>query len=127
MKRQTKMSYCGSNRTSGQHRSFSKQHAARNSSNYFTPPTRNTSRLPTPEDFYEKEIDGFSVGSGGWASGCCPFHDDHNPSFAMNLDTGSYFCRSSSCGAKGGSLISFVCELYGLSRAEAQRFLENWA
>jgi len=29
----------------------------------------------------------------------CPFHEDHNPSFNVNADTGEYFCHG--CGKKG--------------------------
>lgn len=29
----------------------------------------------------------------------CPFHEDHNPSFNINADTGEYFCHG--CGKKG--------------------------
>ncbi len=80
--------------------------------------------LPSPADFYASEIEGFSEGNNGWASGCCPFHDDHNPSFAMNLESGGYKCLSSNCGGSGGSLVGFVCALHGLSARDAYRFLE---
>jgi hypothetical protein len=108
----------GCNRYLGQQRTFGKQAAINNYSSYKANP------LPTPEDFYEQEIEGFSVGSDSWASGCCPFHDDHNPSFAMNLESGGYFCRSSNCGAKGGNMVTFVCALHGLTPRDAYRFLE---
>jgi DNA primase len=38
--------------------------------------------------------------SESWVSACCPFHDDHNPSFAVHIDEGVYACQA--CGAKGG-------------------------
>jgi len=31
----------------------------------------------------------------------CPFHDDHNPSFSINLDNGLFTCGSARCGVKG--------------------------
>lgn len=37
----------------------------------------------------------------GWAKTCCPFHDDHSPSFTVNLDTGYFLCFSSNCGVHG--------------------------
>ena len=83
-----------------------------------------TAALPSAADFYAAEIEGFAEGNNGWANGCCPFHDDHNPSFAMNLASGGYKCLSSNCGASGGGLVSFVCARYGLSPPEAYRFLE---
>ena len=109
----------------GQQQNFARSIAQRNHNkpNSFAKPYRKAN-LPSPEAFYETQIDGFSVGSNGWAHGCCPFHDDHNPSFAMNLESGGYKCLSSNCGAAGGSIVSFVCSLHGLSTSEAYRFLE---
>jgi DNA primase len=37
------------------------------------------------------------------AIGCCPMHDDHNPSFSINFETGLWQCFSG-CGA--GDLFS---------------------
>jgi len=82
--------------------------------------------LPSPEEFYEAEIDKFSVTSGSFAWGCCPFHADRNPSLCMHLESGWYQCKSSSCGATGKSIVRFVCERDGLSVADAIRYLENW-
>jgi DNA primase len=31
----------------------------------------------------------------------CPFHNDSNPSFSINVDRGVFICRSSSCGVRG--------------------------
>ena len=109
----------------GQQQNFGHPVARRNDSkpSWLTNSNR-TSVLPSPADFYASEIEGFSEGNNGWASGCCPFHDDHNPSFAMNLDSGGYKCLSSNCGASGGSLVGFVCALHGLSARDAYRFLE---
>lgn len=36
---------------------------------------------------------------GEQASGLCPFHDDHNPSFSLNVRTGQWICFS--CGQEG--------------------------
>lgn len=83
--------------------------------------------MPDPALFFELEVVGFSAGSNGWASGCCPFHDDHNPSFAMNLETGGYFCRSANCGVRGSNLVSFVSNLYGVSHAQALLILKEHA
>src|SRR5215472_12932882 len=39
------------------------------------------------------------------ASGLCPFHDDQNPSFTVNLETGLWCCHA---GCGGGDVFSFV-------------------
>lgn len=92
-----------------------------------TTTVRRKAVLPAPADFYAREIEGFCEGGNGWAHGCCPFHDDHNPSFAMNLETGGYKCLSSHCGVSGASIVSFVCALHGISRSAAYRMLEGLA
>lgn len=62
-------------------------------------------------------------GSGfGWA--CCPFHDDGRPSFCVNTQSGWYRCASTSCGATGSNIVSFVGRLLGLSFADARKHLE---
>ncbi len=126
MKRiQTKKPGSVAKRYPGQQHNFARSIAQRNHSkpNSFAKPYRKAI-LPSPADFYASEIEGFSEGNNGWASGCCPFHDDQNPSFAMNLESGGYKCLSSNCGVSGGSLVGFVCALHGLSARDAYRFLE---
>ncbi|MCG3204896.1 MAG: DNA primase [Elusimicrobia bacterium] len=53
---------------------------------------------------------------GGWVVGCCPFHDDHDPSFAYNRKTGRWACFSK-CG-KGGAL-DFLMQTTGASFKDA--------
>jgi len=81
--------------------------------------------MPSPGAFYASVIENYRVGRDDWAWGCCPFHADSNPSFSMNLRTGSYKCMSSGCGAAGGNIVGFVSAKYGFSRDEALRFLEQ--
>lgn len=57
-----------------------------------------------------------------WA--CCPFHNDKNPSFSVNLRTGWYRCFSTSCGQTGTNIVSFVSTLLGLSMADARLHTE---
>ena len=48
--------------------------------------------------------------------GLCPFHQDHNPSFAVRLDgskSGQWTCFA--CGAKGRDIFSFVAQMEGLN------------
>ncbi len=54
---------------------------------------------------------------GGELRGPCPIHQGKRDSFAVNPETGEWFCHSS-CG-RGGSLISFEVELSGKPFAEA--------
>lgn len=92
---------------------------------YFKQQSRK-SQLPTPADFYNAEIEGLREYKDGWAWGCCPFHPDGNPSFTMNLESGAFRCMSSSCGVKGGGIVSFVSQLHGFDLREAINYLEDW-
>jgi len=54
------------------------------------------------EGLYRHYIKRFKLTqSGKQAVGLCPFHDDKNPSFSMNLDTGLYCCHG--CDVKGNA------------------------
>ncbi len=46
----------------------------------------------------------------------CPFHDDHSPSFSVNLDTGLWVCHA---GCGGGNVIDFVMKRHSLSFSKA--------
>jgi len=54
----------------------------------------------------------------------CPFHDDHNPSLRVRLDTGGFKCMA--CGARGGDVLSFHMKRYGLSFKQAAKDLGAW-
>jgi len=60
--------------------------------------------LPSPFYYYKKIFPNITNGS-EWASVCCCFHKDANPSLSLNLKSGGFFCHA--CGAKGGDLIVF--------------------
>lgn len=77
-----------------------------------------------PAYFYNGELPDLKEYENGSAWACCPFHDDHNPSFSVNLETGSYKCHSSSCGITGPSIVSFVSDLYERNFSEAIEYLE---
>lgn len=49
--------------------------------------------------FYRKELVGLKNGRGDEATALCPFHEETNPSFSVNLKSGLYNCFG--CGAKG--------------------------
>lgn len=75
--------------------------------------------------FYDAHIDGLKANDKGFAWGRCPFHADHSPSFSVNLRTGRYECKSTSCGAAGADLVSFVGRLHGLSYLESLEYVED--
>lgn len=54
----------------------------------------------------------------GWYRARCPFHDEHSPSFAVNLQSGSFGCLAASCRRHGG-LALLVKEVEGLTWREA--------
>jgi DNA primase len=83
-----------------------------------------TCRFVEPEDFYEEELPDLKKYQNGTAWACCPFHDDNNPSFSVNLDTGSYQCHSSACEVGGPNIVSFVSALYGLDFLAAKKYIE---
>jgi hypothetical protein len=53
-------------------------------------------------DFVSQYVDLKSIGSG--ALGLCPFHDDHHPSFGVNIEENYWHCFA---GCGGGSVIDF--------------------
>jgi len=55
-------------------------------------------------------------GGDGWVTACCAFHDDKNPSFAYNRQTGKWACFAG-CG-KGGPL-DFIMQTTGWSFKDA--------
>jgi len=57
------------------------------------------------EDFYRQHVTNAQIRN-GQLYGCCPFHDDGNPSFSVNLQTGQCKCHTEACGFQG-NVISF--------------------
>jgi hypothetical protein len=53
-------------------------------------------------------------------NGLCPFHDDKNASFGVNIKTGMYKCFG--CGAEGNAT-TFVAQISGVDTKEAHRRL----
>jgi len=51
----------------------------------------------------------------GWVTALCPFHDDHNPSFAFNKQTGQWCCFAG-CGK--GSAFDYLMNISGKSFKE---------
>jgi len=58
-------------------------------------------------EIYRSEIIKFKVSkNNGQATGRCPFHEDSNPSFSVNLKNGVFYCHG--CGAKGSVFDFFM-------------------
>lgn len=80
-------------------------------------------RLPEPLRYFEA-VGLPLLGRGAWRSAVCPFHDDHNPSLRINVETGAYRCMA--CGAKGGDVLAFHRARHGLSFVQAAQDLGAW-
>jgi DNA primase len=52
--------------------------------------------------------------------GCCPFHDENNPSFSMNTESGLWKCFG--CGIVG-NLFQFVSLSYNIDYSAARKFI----
>ena len=57
--------------------------------------------------FYSQYIKQLSI-TGKWGLGLCPFHDDHNPSFAVDIESGGWHCKAT-CGS--GNITEFAKRL----------------
>lgn len=81
----------------------------------------------SPADFYRYELPTAKLKRHGWnEGGLCPFHNDTRAgSFRINTESGAFSCYS--CGTKGGDIIGFVMNRYGLGFADALRKLaDDW-
>lgn len=56
--------------------------------------------------------------SGHSLTGLCPFHDDHNNSFSVDLTTGKWHCHAEDT---GGNFISFWSKIHGCDTKEAYK------
>jgi DNA primase len=77
-------------------------------------------RLPNPEEYYREQ----GLNGGEWKSAVCSFHDDTRPSLRVRVDTGAFRCMT--CGAKGGDVLAFHMQRYGLAFIEAAKALGGW-
>ncbi|MBI3755392.1 MAG: toprim domain-containing protein [Deltaproteobacteria bacterium] len=56
------------------------------------------------KSLYQSLVINLKENGNGQALGLCPFHDDHNPSLSINLESGLFNCRA---GCGGGDIFSF--------------------
>jgi len=83
----------------------------------------NKSALQPPANYYKKEEIKLT-GRGEWRNALCPFHDDHNPSLRVHIDTGGFKCMA--CGVHGGDVLAFHMRRHGLSFKQAAKDLGAW-
>lgn len=71
--------------------------------------------LPPPRAFYEREFGLLArVNRRGWSQARCPWHKSRGGrSLSVNLVHGGFYCFG--CDHKGGDIIAFVRQKYGLS------------
>ena len=85
----------------------------------------NRSGLPKPLDYYRQQFSKLRINkSSDWMKVNCCFHEDHNPSLSIHLKSGGFKCFS--CGAKGGDVLAFHMQRYGLTFIAAVTALEAW-
>lgn len=69
-------------------------------------------------NYFQTQIPSLKVNGSPNAMGLCPFHEDHNPSFSVNIETGLFNCFS--CGEKG-DIFTFYMRLHGVDFPTALR------
>ena len=72
--------------------------------------------------FYTDMLPTLKRGTRDEATSLCPFHNDHHPSFSINLETGLWFCHA---GCGGGDVFTFVMRHHQIGFPEALRVLER--
>ncbi len=83
----------------------------------------NRSNLQSPANYFKEQ--GIKlIGGGEWKDALCPFHDDHNPSLRVHIDTGGFKCMA--CGVHGGDVLAFHMRRHGLSFKQAAKDLGAW-
>jgi len=82
-------------------------------------------RFIDPGPVFNDLLPDLKENSDDFAWACCPFHYDNNPSLCVNLASGWYKCHSTSCGATGNNIVSFVGTLLACDFREARQYLEE--
>ncbi len=73
--------------------------------------------------FFSERVKGFKTNGNGQATGHCPFHDDTNPSFSVNIIDGLWICHA--CDAKG-NFYQFEMKLSSVDFKTAVNNVEKW-
>ena len=80
--------------------------------------------LPLPVDYYQDKLKRFYRRNANQATSICPFHNEKNPSFSINMRNGMFFCHG--CGISGGDIISFHMLFRNLNFLTACKELGVW-
>ncbi len=81
--------------------------------------------LPAPIDYYRAHFPSLPAHTDRpWINVRCCFHDDKNPSLSVNLSSGGFYCFG--CGAKGGDVIAFHMQRYGLPFTAVVTYFGAW-
>jgi len=83
----------------------------------------NRNLLPISSDYYLGKLKQFYKRK-NQATALCPFHNERNPSFSVNLKTGAFICFA--CGISGSSIIDFHIKRYNLNFVSACKELGVW-
>jgi DNA primase len=80
----------------------------------------------TPSNYFTRErLDLRGNEAAKWITVNCTFHSEATPSMSINLDTGGFVCHA--CGAKGGDIIAFEMQRYGLTFKDAvTKLTQEW-
>lgn len=81
------------------------------------------SRLTTPAAYYKKEFKTLKIKS-EWVKVKCCFHNDTTPSLNLNMVDGHFRCFG--CHKKGGDIIAFHMQRYGVNFCDAVTELGAW-
>jgi hypothetical protein len=82
--------------------------------------------LPSPINYYRTHFSSIPVKlDREWINVLCCFHDDKDPSLSINLISGGFYCFG--CGAKGGDVIAFHMQRYGVPFTVAVTFFGAWS
>lgn len=79
--------------------------------------------LPNAIEYYQTQKISL-IGKDAWRDAICPFHKDTKPSLRVNVARGAYRCMV--CGARGGDVLAFHQQKYGLNFVEACKQLGAW-
>lgn len=79
-------------------------------------------RLPDAQSYFEAQ--GLRLGKGKqWVTTACNFHQGSD-SMRINLHSGAWVCMA--CGAKGGDVLAYHMDAYGMEFIDAAKDLGAW-
>lgn len=74
------------------------------------------------EEVFREAIPSLRSGKGAEATGLCPFHDDKNPSFSVDLDEGLWHCHA---GCGGGNIYQFIARKEHIEIKDVDHYLQR--